>query len=174
VIGADEGPDHGGGLATTVLLGFAAGVLGLLGGLPLYVGPTIGVLGVVASVLLRRSRPERSGTLALLPVLLAIALLAATAPVVPSTELFAGLTGLALLVWVADDPARPAGGGRRAVPVIALGALGVGLAWAITLALPGRSPNVGLAGGLLAAALVLLALLIARLPRLTLGSVRNA
>ncbi|HYA11333.1 MAG TPA: hypothetical protein VEH10_06685, partial [Thermoplasmata archaeon] len=68
----------------------------------------------------------------------------------------------------------PSGGGRRAVPTIALGALGVGLAWTITLAVPGRSPDVGLAGGLLAAALVLLAILIARLPRLTFGGVRNA
>ena len=166
--------DHGGGLATTALFGFAAGVLGLLGGLPLEFGPAIGVAGVVASAILRGRRPRDLGTLALLPALMAIALLAATAPPVPSTELFAGLTGLAFLLWIADDPSRPAGGGRRAVPILALGALGVGLAWAITLALPGRSPDVGLAGALLAAALVLLALLIARLPRLTLGTVRNA
>jgi len=99
--------------------------------------------------------------------------LAVTAPVVPSTELFAGLTGLAFLLWLADDPARPVGGGRRAVPAIAVGALGVGVAWAITLGLEGRSPDVGLAGALLAAALVLLALLLARVPSFALDLVRK-
>ena len=166
--------DRGGGLATTMLFGFTVGVLGLLGSLPLIVGPATGVAGVAVTAVLRSRGSPRVGNWALLPALGTIAVLAATAPAEPASELFAGLAGLTLLLWIADDPERPAGGGRRAVPTIALGALGVGLAWSITLALPGRSPDVGLAGGLLAAALVLLALLVARLPRMALGPVRNA
>jgi len=132
------------------------------------------VVGVILSAFFRSRQPVGLGTWGLLPALGAIAILAATAPAIASTELFGGLTGLAFLLWIADDPARPSGGGRRAVPTIALGALGVGLAWAITLALPSKGPDIGLAGGLLAAGLVLLAVLIARLPRLALGSVGNA
>ena len=165
---------HGGGLATTVLLGLCAGVFGLLGGLPLVVGPALGVLGVAASSVIRAGGLRRFPSLALVPTLVVLVILAASAPPVASTELFAGLTGLAFLLWVADDPERPAGGGRRAVPTIALGALWVGLAWGITLSLPGRTADVGLAGGLLAAALVLLAVLIARLPQVSLGTGRNA
>ena len=172
--GPSAPPDQGGGFATTALLGFAMAALGLVGGLPFGFGPSLGVAGVIVTAVLRSRWPERFGTLALAPALVALAILAATSPAVPSAELFSGLTGLAFLLWIADDPARPSGGGRRAVPTIALGALGVGLAWTITLAVPGRSPDVGLAGGLLAAALVLLAILIARLPRLTFGGVRNA
>lgn len=166
--------DRGGGLATTVLLGVCAGVFGLLGGLPFVVGPAVGVLGVAMSSVLRTARPRRFPAVPLVPTLLALVVLGATAPAVPSTELLGGLSGLAFLLWLADDPERPAGGARRAVPTIALGTLGVGLAWAITLALPGRSPDIGLAGGLLAAALVLLAVLFARLPQLSLGPVGNA
>lgn len=165
--------DHGGGLATTLLFGFTVGVLGLLGSLPLAVGPATGVAGVAVATVLRRWRSPIVGSWALLPALGVITLLAASSPAEPASELFAGLSGLAFLLWIADDPERPAGGGRRAVPTIALGALGVGLAWSITLALPGRSPDVGLAGGLLAAALVLLALLVARLPRTAVAPVRN-
>jgi len=172
--GPPHAVDRGGGLATTLLFGFTVGVLGLLGSLPPTVGLPTGVAGVAIAAVLRARRSPAVGSWALLPALGAIAVLAATSPAEPASELFAGLAGLSFLLWIADDPERPAGGGRRAVPTIALGALGVGLAWSITLALPGRSPDVGLAGGLLAAALVLLALLVARLPRTALGPVRNA
>ena len=165
--------DRGGGLATAVLFGFTAGVFGLLGGLSVLYGPAIGVGGVAIASALRGWRPEQYRTVALAPAILALAILAATAPPVPAAELFGGLSGLAFLLWAADDPSRPSGGGRRAVPTIALASLGVGLAWAITLAVPGRAADIGLAGALLASALVLLALLVARLPRLTLGATRN-
>lgn len=171
---AAEGPPRGGGLLTAVVLGFSTGVLGLLGGLPLAVGPSLGVAGVAGSAVWRAHRRGRSGVLPFVPALGATAIVAATAAPAPSTELFAGLTGLAFLLWVADDPARPAGGGRRAGPTIALAAVGVALAWTITLALPGRTPDVALGGGLLAAALVILAVLLARLPSLAPRPARNA
>jgi len=174
VKGPSPPPVRGGGLATTVLFGAAACFLGLLGGLPLLLGPVVGALGVFASTAWRTHGKGRGGTVALVPALLALAILAGTSPVAPSTDLFAGLAGLAFLLWIADDPARPAGGGRRAMPTIAPAALGVGLAWAITLALVGQPEEVGLAGGLLAAALVLLAFLVSGLPRRAPAHPRNA
>jgi hypothetical protein len=158
-------PAAGGGYATTVLLVAVAAFLGLLGGLPYFLGPAVGVLGGVGSAVLRRRRGRHGGAVVLLPVLGAIAVLVVTAPPGPGSELFAGLTALALLLWLADDPARAAGGGRRAVPTLAPAALAVGLAWAITLGLAGASADVGLAGALLATGLVLLAFLFANLAR---------
>jgi hypothetical protein len=167
-------PPRGGGAATTALFAFAMAGLGLLGGLPVYVGPALGAGTVVISALLRALRPDRYRALALAPAVAVLGILAATAPPGASTELFGGLSGLAFLLWVADDPARPSGGGRRSVPTIALAALGVGLAWAVTLALPTNAPNVALGAALLAAALVLLAVLLGRLPRVTVTPFRNA
>ena len=165
---------RGGGWATTALFGFAMGSLGLLGGLPIYVGPALGAGTVVISALLRSFKPGAHGTLTLVPAVVAIAVLAASAPPGPATELFGGLSALAFLLWVADDPARPSGGGRRSVPTLALASLGVGLAWAVTLALPTNSPDVALGGALLAAALVLLAVLLGRLPHVSVVPFRNA
>lgn len=156
---------RGGGVATTALFAFAACALGLLGGLPFYVGPVAGGLGVLGSAVWRTYRPQPGWTVALAPALSAMTVLTATAPAAPSTELFAGLTGLAFLLWVADDPDRPAGGGRRAVPTIALAALAVALVWVVALALTGRTTGIGLTGGVLAIALILLAVLFARFPR---------
>ena len=160
-------PDRGGGLATTVLLGSVACFFGFLGGLPLPFGPVLGALGAAGSAAWRTYGPGRSTTAPLVPALVVLVVLTVTSPAGPATELFAGLTGLALLLWVADDPARPSGGGRRAASMIAPAALGVGMAWAITLAWAGRPQEVGVAGGLLAIALVLLAFLVATLPRRT-------
>ncbi len=126
------------------------------------------------AAILRGMRPGAYGTLTLVPPVVALGLLAATAPPGPSTDLFGGLSGLALLLWIADDPGRPSGGGRRAVPTIAVASLGVGLAWAVTLALPSKAPDVALGGALLAAALVLLAVLLGRLPRVSVATFRNA
>jgi hypothetical protein len=155
----------GGSVATTVLLAAVAGFLGLLGGLPLFLGPAVAVAGVVGSAVLRRRRRRYGGAVILLPAVVAVAVLVTTAPPDPGSELFAGLTSLALLLWLADDPSRAAGGGRRAVPTLAPAALAVGLAWAITLGLAGTSEDVGLAGSLLATGLVLLAFLFANLGR---------
>jgi hypothetical protein len=163
---------RGGGFATVFLLGFSAAVFGLLGGLPSIVGPIVGIAGVAGSHLWRRWRPT-AGTAPLAPVLLAIAALALTSPPVAASELFGGLTGLALLLWIADDPARPSGGGRRAAPAIALIALALGLTWAISLALPSRTPEVGIAGGLLAGAFVALAWLVGRPQALLRPAARN-
>ncbi len=154
-------PERGGGIATTVLLAVAVGALGLFGDLPLYLGPAIGAAGVVVSAWGRRRWPQPQRTTALLPALGAVTVLVATSPAVPVSELLAGLAGLSLLLWLADDPARPAGGGRRAGPTLALAALGVGLTWVVVLTLTGRSAGIGVAAASLATGLVLLGVLFA-------------
>lgn len=154
---------RGGGIATTVLLGVALGFLGLLAGFPFLLGPLVAGVGVVASTWWRARRPAVDAWRPFLPALAVLAVLSASAPTAASTELFAGLSGLAFLLWAADDPARTVGGGQRAVPMIAPAALGVGLVWAITLALTGESADIGLAAGSLAVALVVLAVLVSLL-----------
>lgn len=150
---------RGGGVPTTALFGVAVGFLGLLTGVPFYLGPAIGGLGVAASAVWRARRPAVGESLPLVPALAAVTALAATAPVAPASELFAGLAALAFLLWVADDPARPAGGGRRAAATIGPAALGIGSAWGVTLALTGRTAAIGVGAGLVAIGLVVLAVL---------------
>jgi len=160
-----ERSERGGGFATTALFAFAAGLFGLVGGLPGFAGPAVGIGGVVVSSVWRGQRATRGGwrtAFSVAPALLAIAVLALTAPPVDAAELFGGLTGLSFLLWLADDPARASGGGRRAAPTIALAALAVGLAWAISLSLPTGSAEIGVAAGLLTAAILLLAILLGR------------
>jgi hypothetical protein len=156
---------RGGGLLTVALFGATLGVLGLLSGLPYYLGPAVAAGGVIASVLARRRRPSRTAVGTLVPALLAVTVLAAAAPVGAATELFAGLSGLAFLLWLADDPTRPVGGGRRAAPTIGPVALGVGLVWVIDLGVSGRAEEVGLAGALIAIGLIVLGLLIVSVSR---------
>ena len=169
----DPSDEHGGGVASAALFGFAIVLFGLVGGLPLVVGPAVGAGGVIASSLWRRPPRGTDRAIPLLPAIAAIAVLAATSPATSSAELFGGASALAFLVWLADDPARPRGGGRRAGPVVLLVALTVGLSWAITLAVPGRGPQIALAGALLAVAFVLLAILLSRPQVLLNPSVRK-
>jgi hypothetical protein len=164
VIGAATPPGpRGGGVATAALLGVALGFLGLLADVPFYLGPAVAAVGVVASTVWRVRRPTPGGSWALVPALAALAALCASAPAAPPTELFGGISGLAFLLWVADDPGRATGGGQRAVPMLAPAALGVGLAWVIALALTGETANIGLTGSLLVVALVALAVLVSSL-----------
>jgi hypothetical protein len=152
---------RGGSGATAVLAAFAMVLFGLVGDLPLLLGPILAIVGVVLSGLWRRwARPDVD--LAPVPALFALGALALTSPPVPSAELFGGLATVAVLLWLADDPSRPAGGGRRAATALASGALAVGIAWSFALVLPGRIPGVGVAGGLLALVLLLLAYLLVR------------
>lgn len=150
-------PPRGGGCLTLGIFGLVLAVLGLLSGLPWLLGPVIGVAGVLLSSRLRASTRLRS-ELALLPGLAAMATLLFASPIAPSTELFGGLASLAFLLWLADDPARAPGGGRRAVPTLGLAGLAFGLAWSITLPFGPAAPDIGLASGLLVAALVLVGL----------------
>ncbi len=146
----------GGGPFTTALLAATLAVLGLLTGLPFLLGPVIGVVAVVGAAGWRHTSRGRTES-ALFPVLGALGALLFAAPPERSTELFGGVAALAFLLWLADDPARPAGGGRRAVPLLGVAALSFGLSWSVTLLLAPGVPEVGIAAGLLVAALFLVA-----------------
>jgi len=152
----------GGGLLGTLVLGLAAVVLGLVGGLPFALGALIGVVGVGASVAFRTvaSRPWRAWTV--VPAMLAVSVEVVLAPAVPAAELVAGATGIAFLFWMADDPHGSRGRAERGLIPIAVVAVAVGFSLGIVLALPRFPSEVGIAGGLLALAMVLVAILLAR------------
>lgn len=151
----------GGNLLTLVLAAVAAALFGWVGGLPFLLGPVVGVAGVVGSSLLR-SRPRRGSSFGPWPALLALAAIAVTAPPVSSAELFGGLATLAVLLWLADDPGRPAGGGRRAGLAIGSCAVAVAVAWSLLAVLPRPSGAVGAAGAVLVVVLLLVAYLLVR------------
>jgi len=157
---AVEAARGGRGLTFVVAL-LAMLLFGLVGGLPDLGGPVVAAVGLVGASYLRRS-PLLGSTYGPVPALLALLAIAVTAPPVPSAALFGGLATLAVLLWLADDPARPAGGGRRATLPLASCGLAVGIAWALVLGVPRLSREVGLAGGLLAAVLLVLAYLLTR------------
>jgi hypothetical protein len=153
---ADRG--GGGGLTFAVAVASVA-AFGLVGGLPWLLGPVIGAAGMVAASFVRR-RADVGSTLGPLPALLALAALAVTSPPVASAELFGGLATLGVLLWLADDPARPAGGGRRAGMALGSCAFAVAVAWSIILLLPRPSSAIGAAGALLVVVLLALAYLL--------------
>jgi len=152
---------RGGNKLTFTVAAVALGLFGLVGGLPDLLGPAIGIGGLAVAAWARRRGPLGTEYGAL-PALVGLLVLATTAPTVASAELFGGLSALAVLLWVADDPARPAGGGRRAALPLASCGLAVGIAWSVALVLPHPSQEVGLAGGLLASVLLVLAYFLVR------------
>ncbi len=158
---ADPARFGGSGL-TLAAFGAVVAVFGLVVGLPYLLGPVVGLAGVVASWAWRRRRAGAGRELGVLPAIVALGVLALAAPAVPATELLGGLSALALLLWAADDPARPAGGGRRAVGEIATCGLAVAVAWTLVLTVPRRTGAIDLAGALLAALLLLVAWLLTR------------
>lgn len=149
-------------LLGSLVLGVAAVALGLAGGLPLALGAVLGAIGVGVSAACRGMAPPRWSTWTLVPAMLAVSIEAVFATAIPSTEVLAGVTGVAFLFWMAQDPHRPRGGGRRGVTPIAIVALAVGFSLSIVLVLPRGPSEVGIAGGLLALAIVLVAVLLAR------------
>lgn len=132
------------------------GLLGLLSNLPFLLGPVVGVVGVVLAHGLRRTPTMRVPELALVPALGALAVLVFASPAEIASGLVAGLAALAFLLWLADDPRRAPGGGRRAVAIIGLSAVGFGLVWGITLLVPPGAQDIGVAGALAAGALLLI------------------
>jgi hypothetical protein len=142
--------------------GAVAVVMALIGGWPTAVGlgVALGSVGVAAGFSLpsvSRIRP-----LAPLPLLAGFLVLAAGLPSDPAPELLAGVGGVVLLAWIAEDPARPAGGALRGAIGWGLPCLAVGLAWISAFLLPPSAAPIGVAGGLLAAVVIALAALFHR------------
>ncbi len=149
------------GIGSLVLLGATASLFGLLGGLPLGEGIAVVLVGVAAGGVLQRLRSHaRLRSLAPVPVVLGLALVALDSVFGLLPELLAGLSGVALLLWLADDPDRPAGGVGRARLTIAVPGLALGIAWAGALLLPSNSASLGVAVALLVFVIVAVAFLI--------------
>lgn len=144
------------------LLLVSATYLGFLSGVPDGFGPLLAAAAVAVAAALRMSSRNRVAAYAPVPALAALALEAIPAPVGLGTELVAGLAGLAFLVWLADDPSRPARGSVRSLPTVAVPALALGIAWSSALLLPAGAVPLGVAGGLLALTLAAVALLVGR------------
>jgi hypothetical protein len=149
-------------VGTTLALLLAGAFLAYLSGLPpLIVFPAI--LGPIAVAIVLRTDPSGRGrALAPVPAVVGLLVGALAAPLGALPDLAAGLGGLVLLAWLADDPARPVGGIVRAATTLLVPALAVGIAWSSALLLPSSSASFGVAAGLLVFALVALAYLVSR------------
>jgi len=131
-------PLAGGALVAGLPL-FALALLGAGGvGLGLVVA-VAGVAGAVALSLVGRTR-----SLSVLPLLLALAGLTATAPIGVVAEVVAGASSLTLLFWVARDRDDP-GPLARSVVGLALPALAFGLALFTSIGIPAGEQFVGAA-----------------------------
>jgi hypothetical protein len=148
------------GLATTALLAGTAVVFALSTDLPWYFAVTLALAGVGGSVALRRADDLAMVEFAAAPALVAVGGIALAAPATPAAALLGGGCALAVLLWLSDDPARTAGGVRRAVPTVLVAGLAFVVAWGSALILPETSGELGLAGGLLALSLVLIAVIV--------------
>lgn len=157
---APAAPPKSRGLGSWVLLAGVGGFFGLFSGLPSVVGVATALGGIlVAGVLQRLPHRLRLRGFAPLPAVGAIAVVAITAPWGLLSELLAGASGVAILLWLADDLDRPSGGVRRAQLTIGVPALAVGLAWASSLLLPPTSATLGVAAALLVLVTVAVAFL---------------
>jgi hypothetical protein len=122
----------------------------------------VALLGVGAGLGLRAARRPILGDLSPVPVLVVLGILAAETPIAPVAELLVGAVGVVFVAWLADDPSRPPAGVARGAAVWAIPGLGVALAWVSEFLLPSSAAPLGVAGGLLAASLLVLAYLVTR------------
>jgi len=149
------------GLGSWGLLGAIGGLFGFVTGLPHGEGVITVIAGVLLGGWMQRQRSRgRLRSLAPIPVLVALGATAVASPLGLLPELLAGASGLAVLVWLADDPGRPVGGVARARLTVGIPALALGIAWSSALLLPSSSAPIGVAAGLLVFVLVAVAFLI--------------
>lgn len=146
----------GGSLALLVVVG---ALFGYLTQWPSYEGVLVVLGGVAMGAALQRA-PRSLRALAPVPVVAGFATVAVGSPLGLLPELVGGVSGLAILLWLADDLDRPAGGITRAGQTFAIPALALGIAWMSALLLPSRAASVGVAVGLLVFAIAALAYLI--------------
>ena len=147
---------------SALVLAGAALLLAVESGLPTLPAIVLGLAGVSAGLALRARRASIEHQLAPVPVLAMFGLLAATAPLGPLPEIAAGAAGVSVLLWLADDPARPVGGIGRGAIGWALPGLAVALAWLGAAVLPGGALPLGTAAVLLAGALLAIAYFVRR------------
>lgn len=149
-------------LALLALLFGAAVLLAIGTALSWPVALAVAGAGVAGTAALRTRPDPAGGPVALVPVLVAVGVLAAEAPSTPATDLFGGLAGVAVLAWLAGDPRRSAGGLARSIPSLLIVALTLGIAWTAAFLLPSGTSLLGVGGALLVLATILLAVLLGR------------
>lgn len=130
--------------------------------LPALPALVLAALGVGLGVVLRGVRSEPVRATFPVPVLLVLGFLALSAGVGALELLIVGLAGATFVAWLTDDPYRPPSGAGRGALLWLLPTLGVTTAWASLFLLPRSSSSVGIAGGLVAGALAVLAYLLSR------------
>jgi hypothetical protein len=129
---------------------------------PARAGLLVAAAGILATVAMRSGRSPSVREFAIAPMLVALVVVAATAPLTAVSELLAGVGGVVAIVWVVEDPDRPPGGIARGATTIAIPGLAVGIAWSSALLLPGGSLSFGVTAALLALALAAIAVLLGR------------
>lgn len=160
-VSAPEVPRRWPGPASAPLVLFGA-LLGSFSGLPDLAGVAIALALLAFGLGLRAAHPAVLRGIAPVPVLAALAWAASASQFGVVPELAAGAAGVGFLAWLADDPARPRGGARRAAGTILIPAFALGITWSSALLLPSNSASVGVATGLLVFAIVAVALLVGR------------
>jgi hypothetical protein len=142
-----------------LVLALTAIALASIDPLPVAVGGGLALAGATLASLVRALAPRPWRPTALLPAVVALGVLAAYSPLGIVPELLAGLAGLGLLFWCAEDPDRRPGAMGRAVSGLFVPAAAFGIAWMSSLLLPTGLGSVGIAAALLggsATAIILL------------------
>jgi hypothetical protein len=147
---------------TMLLLALAVVALALDSRLPTGTALVVAAAGYALSMGLRATGREAAEEVAPLPVLVALGVLAVETPIAALPELLVGAAGVVFVAWLVDDPSRPPAGLSRGALVWGVPAFAVGIAWASSFLLPSTAASLGVAGALLAGALVTLAYLVSR------------
>ncbi|MGA8302480.1 MAG: hypothetical protein WA547_06590 [Thermoplasmata archaeon] len=159
---SDPGPLRRGLGPGMILLAVAALAVAYESRWPTLPALLFAALGVAASGGMRIVRPSLLAGVAPIPALLVLGVLATETPIAPVPELLVGAAGVAFVLWLLDDPFRPPAGISRGTVVWGVPALAVGIAWASAFLLPSSAATLGVAGGLVAAALIVFAFLVGR------------
>lgn len=127
-------------------------------------GALLGLIGVAFSAVWRAGDDRPTALLPFLPVLTSLAVIVIASVPGVLTDLYAGLVGLSLLLWIGDDPSHSPGGLGRGSRAVALTGVALTVAWAVSLVRIPTGAGLGIAVALLCVALLLLAVLLTRLP----------
>jgi hypothetical protein len=138
----------------------ASVALSLLTPLPLVAGISLAVGAATVGAVARALLPRRFRYLGLLPPLVALGIFVTDSQLGTIPELAAGLGGLAVLLWCADEPGRAPGGLGRSLAGLGVPAAVLGIALASSLLLPSGVGSLGIAAGLLAGSVAAVALLL--------------
>lgn len=156
-------------LPTLAAVGALSAVLAAVARIGFVPGLGIGLAGLAVAAVLSVLREGAYRPIAPAPVLLSLGALAASAPLSALAEIAAGAAAVAVLAWLANDPFRPPWGVLRGALGWGVPGLAVGLAWVSSFLLPPSAAPVGVAGALLAATVIALAILFAEPERATGG-----